>query len=34
MDSILPCVAEEWLRPLAQNKFANAAKLDFRYTSH
>lgn len=34
MDSVLPCVAEELLRPMMQSKFGNPARLDFRYTSH
>lgn len=36
MDSILPCAAEEWFRPVLQqhNKFGNPAKLSFRYSAH
>jgi hypothetical protein len=34
MDSVLPCVAEELLRPMLQSKFGNPARLNFRYTSH
>jgi hypothetical protein len=33
MDSVLPCVAEELFRPMMQNRFGNAAKLDFQFTS-
>lgn len=33
MDSVFPCVAEEWLRPIMQNKFSNPAKLNFQYAS-
>lgn len=34
MDSIIPCVAEEWFRPVLQqhSKFGNASKLAFRYS--
>jgi len=31
MDSVLPCAAEELFRPMMQSKFANPAKLNFRY---
>lgn len=33
MDSVFPCVAEEWLRPIMQNKFSNPAKMNFQYAS-
>jgi hypothetical protein len=31
MDSVIPCAAEELLRPMIQSKFADAAKMQFRY---
>lgn len=35
MDSVIPCAAEEFFRPMMQqNRFGNAAKLQFRYAQH
>lgn len=33
MDSVFPCAAEEWLRPMLRSKFDNPAKLNFQYAS-
>eukprot|EP00775_Hariotina_reticulata_P012944 gene12944-13072_t len=31
MDSVIPCAAEEFFRPMLQNRFSNPAKLQFSY---
>jgi hypothetical protein len=31
MDSVIPCAAEEFFRPMLQNRFGNPAKLQFSY---
>lgn len=33
LDSVLPCAAETLFKPLSQNKFSNASKLQFSYGS-